>query len=261
MSLMDQSLSLLGLKHHLRTDCPLCRGRNTFSITKENGKLKVFCFKASCNAKGIYDVGRSMNDIQIRLRRDYSKVGESVQRNEFTLPTHFVPITTDPQAYEWLEKNNCADAYWGKRIDVCFDPKLRRVVFVVERCGTIIDAVGRRLTMGASYTPKWYRYGTSRYPFSTRASGNTNQVVVVEDAASAAAASAVLPAIALMGTHMTTEALEVIREYDNAIFALDPDARKKSLNLARSIDNAVVRFISDDLKYMKPDQIRKELKL
>ena len=60
---------------------------------------------------------------------------------------------------------------------------------------------------------------------------------------------------------MTTEALEVIREYDNVIFALDPDARKKSLNLARSVDNAVVRFISDDLKYMKPDQIRKELKL
>ena len=47
-----------------RLNCPECGGRNTFTITKEYGKLLWNCYKASCRIKGAKGVTRTKDDIK-----------------------------------------------------------------------------------------------------------------------------------------------------------------------------------------------------
>ena len=46
----------LGLKEsdRYRSDCPECRGKNTFTATNELGDIKYNCFKLGCTVGGIH---------------------------------------------------------------------------------------------------------------------------------------------------------------------------------------------------------------
>ena len=67
-----------------------------------------------------------------------------------------------------------------------------------------------------------------------------------------------------MGTSLTQEALTAISQYETVYVALDPDAARKGLEMARIIGNHTeVKFrrISDDLKYFDEHSIKDILKL
>ena len=48
----------------VRLNCPLCAGRNTFTLTKQHGKLLWNCYKASCKTKGGKNITRTKTDIK-----------------------------------------------------------------------------------------------------------------------------------------------------------------------------------------------------
>lgn len=251
----------LNERSHKRLDCPNCGGRNTLSVTKKQGKLYYNCFKASCDLKGIENVGRTISEIRSKV----SKGAESHHR-DFVLPDYFVSVTGEPLAFKWLQENNCEQAYFARRIDIRFDPRLRRVVFVsTNNNGTVIDACGRKLYYTPDRQPKWLRYGSSGLPINVVNPKAGRVATLVEDAASACAVSELVNGVALMGTHMTDEALAfIIEHYDTVYVALDKDARSKGIKLCRVLDNHCdVKFrpLEEDLKYLKPEQIMEVLKL
>jgi DNA primase len=78
-----------------------------------------------------------------------------------------------------------------------------------------------------------------------------DHAIIVEDAASAAAVSKYGTGIALLGTHLTDEALEVIATYRSVTVALDRDATNKALHLTKRIKQfttATMKILKDDPK-------------
>ncbi len=235
-----------------RMDCPMCGGRNTLSVTNDMGALKWNCYKALCNTKGNQAVTRTAAE----LKDIFTAKPED---KEFAVPEHFTAFASDDRAVSYVRKNNCFQAYMSGLVDIRLDPRLLRVVFMVKKEGVTIDAVGRAIPPRT--IPKWWRYGSSAYPFMC---GTSKTAVIVEDAASACAVSAVATGVALLGTSVQDTHIEPLKAFDNILIALDKDASIKSIALHRMLSYYVsceVRLLDDDLKYYNADQIRDILKL
>jgi len=256
-----------------RTNCPFCGGPNTFSVSKVDGLLLWYCYRASCKTKGKASVGRSLDDLRLRRKPEHTAT-------TFTLPDHFANVLSSEAAVSYLKRNNCLTAYTSRTADIRYDPKLHRCVFVNHNSAGIVGAVGRSLNKDDK--PKWWRYDRNSFPYivrpavtaydhsgdrlgcSTGIVGNT-LAVLVEDAASACAVSAAgVAGVALMGTNLADAMLTPLRQFSKVLVALDPDAIRKALDIAAKlryvVDTEVIR-IPDDLKYFKPDEIRTILKL
>lgn len=164
---------------------------------------------------------------------------------------------SDEEAIKYVKQNNCWDAYINKRADLRFDPKQRRVVFLIKDSGDIVDAAGRSLS--PSIKPKWYRYSNSRYPFTC---GNGDTAALVEDGASACAVSSIMAGVALLGTTLKDTFLSPLQRFRKVLICLDKDASKKSIEMHRVLSYYVdveVRLLEDDLKYLTAEQIQKTL--
>jgi len=240
-----------------RFDCFACGGASTLSVTRESGYLNWNCFRASCSVKGRSGVARSSAEL-VALFREHTEQRPAV----LTIPDWWVLPTSNEAASEWLVKNHVMPAYSHRRVDLRYDPRQHRIVFLIRDPdnGEVVDAVGRALTKDVK--PKWLRYGRSRLPFICHK--DNSLAVLVEDAASACAVSEVATGVGLLGTHATDQAIGVLRRYERVIIALDPDARKRAIELHRLVScytPTYVRFISDDLKYFGPERIRQELGL
>ena len=73
----------------------------------------------------------------------------------------------------------------------------------------------------------------------------------IEDAASACAVSKFGTGVALLGTTLTDEAIQVIKGFDRAVIALDKDASGKAISMARRLNMylpTTVKFLEQDLK-------------
>lgn len=235
----------------LRTDCPVCGGVKSLSVSKSNGKLLWKCFRSSCQSAGIKDVNLTLTDVKTLFKLKTEK--------EFTLPEHLARVLGNEDAIKYLRVNHCYEAFVQRRADIRYDPKQNRVVFVFhDSAGNVVDAAGRALS--SNTTPKWYRYGTSGYPFIC---GEYDTAVVVEDCASACAVSGVVTGVALAGTSVQQSHLSVLRKFKKVVIALDKDASQKALKLHREItyyaDTSIV-FLNEDLKYEDEDAIRDILK-
>ena len=96
--------------------------------------------------------------------------------------------------------------------------------------------------------------------------GHGSIAVVVEDIASACSLSR-LPfcsGCALLGTTLSPVTIHQLTHYEEVIVALDQDASRKSLDLVSQLESRVktrVRYLSEDLKYLNEEQIRKALSL
>lgn len=245
------SLDLETVRHR-RQDCPWCAGKHTLSITKENGYLSWHCFRASCGVKGVQAVGRSVAELKQTLRHEATESQPS-----FELPAHLVPATANKECVRYMERNNCLDAYTRQDVDIRYDPKQHRAVFVVYHNNQPVDAVGRALDWRDK--PKWYRYGKSGMPLTV---GNDSLAVVVEDAASAAAISNVATGIALMGTSLMDSHLSHLREYSKVYIALDPDATRKAIDIHRFLSYYVrcwVIRLDEEFKNLTQEGIRERL--
>lgn len=233
-----------------RTNCPACGKKNTFSVSNEHGQLKWLCFRNSCGTRGIQDIGLTSRDIRQSFARN------ATASDSFDIPSHFVSPLNNDRCRNYMVNNHCMEAYAQRRADIRFDPKRNRAVFLVHHNGVTVDAVGRSLD---GSTPKWWRYGSSEYPFTA---GNHPVAVIVEDAASACAVSSLATGIALMGTNLAKTHLTELRQYDRLIVALDPDARAKAIKMQQVLNWYVptsVAFIEDDLKYYPSDKIAEQL--
>jgi hypothetical protein len=139
-------------------------------------------------------------------------------------------------------------------LDLHYDVKEKRVVFLVKSNGTTVDAVGRSI---ANRLPKWKRYGKNSLPF-THGSGKV--AVVVEDCVSASVVgNDVYVGLAVLGTSLSESHKKYLSQFSTAIIALDPDALPKTLAFAKELrgyvnDIRVIR-LTDDLKYRKPIDI------
>ena len=238
----------------MRMDCPFCMRNNTFSISKEDSKVLWYCFSASCDAKGAYYTEKTMHDIEHFIYQNKDKVDV-----DFIVPKNFISPHSSNRCLRYLMNNNSFNAFNTNRADVRFDPALDRVVFMVhDDEGRIIGGVGRSLNYNV--LPKWYVYGSKKYPFIC---GEGDTAVIVEDCASACAVSDNFAGLALMGTSLPQEYISVIKKrFKNAIVALDRDATTKAFDIAREVGMVAhtrVVMLEDDLKYFKPVDIKEML--
>ena len=230
----------------IRVNCPMCSGRNTFTITKMHGKLLWNCYKASCKIKGGKETKRSKSDIKTIILSSY-------YQPSFQLPDYFVSVHNNQKALTYLKYNNCLDALQDKRAKIMYDPKQDRVVFVVSDGSQHFDAIGRSLNK--KVIPKWYRYGKSQKLFFC---GSHDYAILVEDAASACAVSTKFTGVALLGTNMKDADLTQLKNFKHVFICLDADATRKSLDLQKYLSyivSASVVRLKEDLKYYDIEQI------
>jgi DNA primase len=129
---------------------------------------------------------------------------------------------------------------------------MNRVVFLIKDGRKVVDAAGRSLD---GRGPKWYRYGSSRSPFVSGA--GTSAACIVEDCASACSVCGIVSGVALLGTNLLTEHIEVLKQYDRVFVALDKDATDKAITIVRTLHSHVptrLMVLHTDLKNMEKDE-------
>lgn len=240
----------------IRQDCPVCKSRNTFTATKENGQIKYNCFKLRCDFRGYSHVGMTAHEIRNLLKATKNKPDKVVIE-----PIVYPEYVVRPTLEHSLLKRFVA-RYNLQTEDIMYDVKDRRAVFPIRQKGVVVDAIGRSLD-GA--IPKWYRY-TGKSSVFKRVLGVPNGVVViVEDVISAITIAKYfsnVTGLAILGTSLTPEHMEYVQTYNKVIIALDPDASKKTIQYKREINSwtgleTLALSLFDDIKYEVPEDINK----
>ena len=235
-----------------RMNCPFCGGPKTLTISNTLDGLVWNCYRASCSAKGGSGKERTVSEIRARLLPQ-----ESGTTQKFVLPDWLVSVGQRYEVVEYLTRNNCLPAVKSGLIEVRYDPKDHRCVFLIRQDGELVDAAGRALTRGAK--PKWKRYGNSGEPLVV---GTHSVAALVEDAASACAVSQEVTGVAALGTSLTPECISRLTKFSKVLIALDPDATTKAVAIHRKMSyytQCTVLQIPDDLKYFGPARIRELL--
>ena len=236
-----------------RIDCPFCGGSKTFSITRTDGKRLWGCFRASCGVKGIKSVGYSTNAIKAKLGGDKMT---SIGQKSRDLPKVLSAPGSHPAVIQYLKDNHCYEAHERGLVHIRYAPAVNRVLFSLPN--DKFAAVGRAL---GPDKPKWLEYGIMDKPSIV---GNGTIAVIVEDIASACSVSR-LPfcsGCALLGTSLPPVTVHQLAQYEEVVVALDPDASRKSVDLASQLESRVktrVRYLSEDLKYLNEEQLKAAL--
>jgi hypothetical protein len=236
----------------MRSDCPVCGHKNSFSATNLGGSVVYNCFHADCGISGKVRHGIFST---ARMQKERKRLTLSMYRQ------YFVPVSRSQKAVQYIKDNNIYHAYSQKLANLEHDVRENRVVFLIyDDDNVLIDAVGRSLT---NRKPKWKRYCASRVPFVTNNKADT--CVIVEDCASACAVTqAGVVGVALMGTNLVDNYINYIKKYKTAIVALDKDASKKSLTISKelfahmSVHNL---FIETDIKTWDTDKINEKFRV
>ena len=224
----------------VRTKCPSC-GQRTFTVTNNMGSLVWNCFRMSCDLKGGTRVRMTVDDIRTQLSD-----AERFAGAEFDVPEYLVPANHD--VITWASDTYGLDA---AELGLLYDVREHRAVFPIMHEGNIVDATGRAL---GKRLPKWRRYGKSGLPY---AHGCGKVAVVVEDCVSAAVVGGGnFVGIAVLGTSLSDAHKKFLAQFSTAVIALDPDAVRKTLLMAKElrghVDDVRVLYLTDDLKYRNP---------
>jgi len=237
-----------------RCDCPVCYGKNTFTVTRDYTTVLYNCYKNSCGIRGTQHKFIDASTI-MELQRLQKRSSESHSEQDlctYELPPYLTPYTEVQNPIDPM----FLDRYGIKHNDVMYDIRQDRVVFpVYTENNVLVDAVGRSMT---GRTPKWLRYASSPMPF---VHGAGDVAVIVEDAISAYVIGEwkerEVVGIALLGTQLTDFHRTYINKwFDKLIVALDPDARDKTIKIAREL-NCRALNLSDDLKYKRTEDLDK----
>lgn len=229
-----------------RSDCPVCNKRNTFSVTDDGVQRFWFCFHADCNVKGRTSISLSREHAPQAFKKRSTPL--PVTTTNFEIPDTFVSLSRSLPALQYTRKVGCHYAYLLGKVDLRYDFKKDRVVFLVKDGSKIIDAVGRSLTDRA---PKWYRYGNSGKPFVC---GDSSIAFVVEDCASACCVSNLVKGVALLGTNLLEGHIEKLKKFDKVFVALDKDATDKAIQMVRVLRSHVptrLVMLATDLKNLE----------
>ena len=226
-----------------RSDCPVCNRKNTFSVNENNFQRMWNCFHVDCHVSGIADISFDKNVKADNVFKNKMIDNISVDIN-FDIPHTFVSLSRNLVAEHYVKRVGAYNAYLKGLVDIRFDIKKNRVVYLLTDNNKVIDACGRAL---GDIKPKWYRYGHSKHPFicgDSRGHG-----FIVEDCASACAVSDIVSGIALMGTSLLDEHIDVIKNFKKVYVALDKDATKKSIDIVRRL----VSYVDTKLVVLKQD--------
>lgn len=210
--------------------CPVCNRKGTFSVSDDGMQRLWFCFHADCNTKG-----RVANGFEQRLvsaNKPPLPVLSCIR--DFEIPTHFVPPMRSEKCVDYLKDVHAYRAYNTGLVDVRYDVRQDRCVFLIKKDGKVVDAVGRTLR---GEKPKWWRYGKSRSGFYVGRSG-FDRVVVVEDVPSACAICDMpsrIDGYALLGTHVLSEHVSDLQKYKSVVVCLDKDATRKAIDIAKKL--------------------------
>jgi len=242
--------SILGDNDSYRGDCPDCGGKNSFSVNKNMGEVAWICFKASCRVRGRETIHRSVDEIVCSLLKPQKN-----NNNKFEVPKHFTSIHSQEEIYTYFQRVNAISLFESGAIKLQYDPKQDRAVFMVERDGVVIDAIGRSLNKN---NIKWHRYGSSGKSFLHKRD-RCGTIIVTEDIPSAITVGYSYSSMGLMGTDLSHEDMSDIIKFQMCIIALDPDAYSKSIRMAQRLSpwlNTKAILIPDDLKYYKPKEAK-----
>jgi hypothetical protein len=242
----------------VRSDCPICNGSNSFTATKNDGVVLYNCYKLSCSlVSGFVPINLTAEEIATRLSN--LKETKPVSIPTFNVPEYIThPLPSQVNYYRFMSRWGLENEY----LDVMYDVKDERVVFLIRDKHKVIDAIGRSLS---GSVPKWLRYTGNATVFS-RCMGEPNGVaVIVEDVISAIIVSKVCPnvtGIAILGTNINHTHMEYLQDYTRIIVALDPDATRKSIIYKNEIESwtgvqTYAMFLQDDIKYKTEEDILK----
>ena len=243
----------------VRLDCPVCSGRNTFTATKEDGLVKYNCYKLGCSlVPSAVPINLTAAEIAERLSSlKHGDLKKTVPR--FIIPEYITyPEPSQTNYHRFVSRWGLENEY----LDVMYDVKDERVVFLIRDKHKVIDAIGRSLN---GSVPKWLRYTGNATVFS-RCMGEPNGVaVIVEDVISAIIVSKVCPnvtGIAILGTNINHTHMEYLQDYTRIIVALDPDATHKSIEYRKEIQSwtgvdTMAMMLQDDIKYKTEEDILK----
>ena len=231
-----------------RSDCPVCQRKNTFSVNEEGLQRLWYCFHSDCHVSGKTDVSFTKDIMADNIFTTPTKPKSTGNDIKFEIPHTFVSLSRNLDAECYVKRVDAYDSYLNGSVDIRYDIKKHRVVYLITDNDKVVDASGRALS---DIKPKWYRYGNSRHPFTCGSSKSHG--FLVEDCASACAVSSTVSGIALMGTNLLDEHIDVLRTYDKVYVALDKDATKKSIDIVRRLVNYVkvkLVVLKQDLKDM-----------
>jgi len=250
--MLQNFLKELNLKtsESVRIDCPICFNKNTFSATNDGRQTIYNCFHADCSIKG-----RTRSPLSKKL---FEQLEKQKEPEIFYYRHHWEDRLPPRVGYiDLADFKNYIQEYdlmdYGKIIR--YDRHLHRVVFLIYKEDTLIDAVGRALYKKTK--PKWYRYGNSGYPFIH---GKGDTAIIVEDVVSALVLSKFCVGVALLGTNLLQTHIDVLKNYKKVGIALDKDASKKAIKLLDDLAlNMNVKFLllEEDIKEMLDDDIKK----
>ena len=231
-----------------RDDCPICGRSNTFSVTDTGFERLWNCFHADCNTGGSTGIQLTKENSKVAFKEQIEKE-EKKETSEFVLPDTFVSLSRNINAENYVKEVNSYDAYLSGLADIRYDFQQNRVVFLVKSIsnGRIVDATGRSLN---NRKPKWKRYGGSKVPFIC---GKSDNIIIVEDCPSACSVSGLTTGLALMGTSLLDEHIEIIKKFKKVYVALDKDATSKAISLVKKLRNYVptkLIVLNKDLKDM-----------
>ena len=237
----------------LRMDCPACGKKNTFSVSDTGGERLWFCFHADCGVRGRTGFSVRKDAPYHPLLKKMEPVRKPNDEQVFELPETFVALSREPAAESYVKRVNAYDAYLSGRVDIRYDFRMNRVVYLIKDGRKTVDAAGRSL---ANIKPKWWRYGKSGNPFVC---GASRIGVILEDCASACSVSNILSGIALLGTNLQDSHLPFLRRYDRLLVALDKDATQKAFQLVRQLQAhrpTSLVVLNKDVKDMTDDERR-----
>ena len=235
----------------LRMDCPSCQKKNTLSVSDDGYRRMYNCFSANCDVKGVTNNRLTTTNSRVVFEKK-SEPSVKHKVSDFQLPTTFVPLSRNQKAVDYVRSVNSYRAYLDNVVDIMYDIRQDRVVFLVKEDKKIVDAVGKSLT---NRKPKWYRYGKSNSGFIIHNSYNI--IFVVEDCPSSASVSLFSSSMAILGTNLLQSHIDVLKQYKKVVVALDKDATAKAVELSRKISQFVkcsVAFLPDDLKNLKDEE-------
>lgn len=241
----------------IRSDCPSCKGKNTFTASKVDGTVLYNCYRLSCELKGKNSVGLNREDIYNLVNK--SQTVENVTET-FRMPDYVTHDISKPiiKAFmsRWGLLKNLSSAY------IMYDVKDDRVVFPIrDGRGNLIDAIGRSLN---GKNPKWLRYSGRADFYVQHSLSKRKKAIIVEDVLSALVIYDEIPetdGVAILGTSLNHKHKEFLCNYDTIVVALDPDAKKKTIAYTKEIRNFVANTIAfnltDDIKYRRVQDIER----
>lgn len=235
--------------------CPKCARNNKLGITNTIDGLVFHCFSASCQLKGILNIPIGRDHIASILNKSsYSTV------SNFTVPDHWITGFASENSVSMALKYDLLEGYRDKAFDTVYDPRLNRQVFYYKDTeDKIVGAVGRALS---NQSPKAYIYpGSIKTPWIV---GTSEVAVIVEDILSAVKIYNIgLTGIALSGTVLQLEYLNIFKHYTAIYVCLDKDATIKSLEMKKLLDmicpNVVIKFLEKDFKDLSRNEAKKVL--